>query len=167
MNEFNFDDFKEEDLAPLQEAETPLDNLDVEPATDDMEADIAEDTRKEYMVIFDSMMFEGKYEERISLGKNYHIVLQTRTAEQDMKVTTKLDSMEINTMHAYSNMQALFTIPYALAEINSLDLRQLNYQEAFEKIKMIPSVVLMTISGKLQDFDIKVRSALTYGTENF
>ena len=94
-------------------------------------------------------------------------MLQTRTAEQDMKVTTKLDSMEINTMHAYSNMQALFTIPYALAEINSLDLRQLNYQEAFEKIKMIPSVVLMTISGKLQDFDIKVRSALTYGTENF
>ena len=67
MNEFNFDDFKEEDLAPLQEAETPLDNLDVEPATDDMEADIAEDTRKEYMVIFDSMMFEELSMKSVSL----------------------------------------------------------------------------------------------------
>ena len=121
----------------------------------------------EYLSIYDAMMFEDYFEKVFPLGKRYSCVIGTRSADADLSITRQLDTMNFQTMNAMSTMSALLTLSHSLKEINGKDLRDMKVQERYAYIKSISSHLVEVLSSHLVDFDILVREALSYGSENF
>ena len=90
---FQFDDvsneidFSEADkIVVLEEKEEPV----VEPKVPEDEPSKTEEEEKlhtEYLVIYDSIMFEDKFEKVYKLGKKYSAKFSTRSTDSDIKIS--------------------------------------------------------------------------------
>lgn len=154
-NELNFDE-------PQVEVETP-----VEPEQEEQVEGDQHPEHDTYLVIYDAMMFEDKYEKTYKLGKRYTCVISTRSADSDLKISRQLDGMNFKTMHALQSLSALLTLSHSLVELNGKDLRDMSISERYEFIRSKSSHLIEMLSRHMVDFDSLVREALSYGELNF
>lgn len=117
--------------------------------------------------IFDTLLFEGKYEERVQVGRKYHAVFQTRSAAEDLTISSRLDAMKFETLLAYQNQSSLLTLAYSLAEWNGEDYRDMKVKDRYKVVSDLPSQTVVVLSDALGKFDAKVMAAVQYGQENF
>ena len=175
-NEMTFDfsdvDFTKDETA-VEEVAVADDAVDTE-ALDEMddsrekeELEEAKRIKEEYLTVYDSMMFEDKFEKTYKLGKRYSCVLSTRSADNDMTITRQLDNMNFKTIHALQSMSALLTLSYSLVEFCGKDLRQLDNKDRYDYVKGMSSHMVELLSNHVVTFDTLVRNALSYGEENF
>ena len=174
---FDFEDVDNEiifDKAPEVVEEAPT--LDVgsakedEPATDE-EAEVdegpTEEQKAEYLTIYDSIMFEDKFEKQYKLGAKYAAVFTTRSADADMKISRQLDSMNFSTMHAFQTMSAVLTMSHSLVSLNGVDLSKKTVPDRYNFIRDKSSHLIEILAGRMVQFDHLVREALEYGEVNF
>lgn len=121
----------------------------------------------EMLNIFDTLLFEGKYEERVQVGRKYHAVFQTRSAAEDLTISSRLDAMKFETLLAYQNQSSLLTLAYSLAEWNGEDYRDMKVKDRYKVVSDLPSQTVVVLSDALGKFDAKVMAAVQYGQENF
>ena len=160
---FEFDDvsneldFSEADkIVVLEEKEEPV----VEPEAPKDEPSKTEEEEKlhtEYLVIYDSIMFEDKFEKVYKLGKKYSAI----------KISRQLDNMDFSTMHALQTMSAVLTMSHSLIEVNGTDLSKMTVPERYNLIRTKSSHLIEVLSRHMINFDALVRNALEYGEENF
>lgn len=149
-----------------KEADKPAELALKEDATEVPEGP-TEAEKMEMLDIFDTLLFEGKYEERVQIGKKYHAVFQTRSAAEDLTISSRLDAMKFETLLAYQNQSSLLTLAYSLAEWNGEDYRELKVKDRYQVVSALPSQTVVVLSDALGKFDAKVMAAVQYGQENF
>lgn len=179
---FRFDDVDNSldfsSVAPVPQAEEPeikvakaKESKAKEPEKEKVEEakpeGIPKDLENKYMMIYDAIMFEDKYELPVSLGKKYSAVFTTRSADADVMVARQLDSMNFQTISAYQTMSAVLTMSHSLVELNGIDLRSMDVGKRYELIKNKSSHLIEVLSRHMVEFDSLVRDALAYGEENF
>lgn len=123
--------------------------------------------KEEYLKIFDTIMFEGSYEEVVPLGRSYKATFRSRSSKEDLNIAKRLDGMVFNTTVAYQNQSSLLTLAYTLVQYNNLNMRDMSINERYEYICKLPSAVILVLSSCLVNFDTKIIDALSYGRENF
>lgn len=123
--------------------------------------------KMEMLNIFDTLLFEGRYEEIVNIGKKYRAVFATRSAADDMTISSRLDAMKFETLLAYQNQSSLLTLAYSLAEWNGEDYRELKVKDRYQVVSALPSQTVVVLSDALGKFDAKVMAAVQYGQENF
>ena len=160
-----FDD-QEPSKPKEKEADKPAELALKEDATEAPEGP-TEAEKMEMLDIFDTLLFEGKYEERVQIGKKYHAVSQTRSAAEDLTISSRLDAMKFETLLAYQNQSSLLTLAYSLAEWNGEDYRELKVKDRYQVVSALPSQTVVVLSDALGKFDAKVMAAVQYGQENF
>jgi hypothetical protein len=143
---------QEEEKEPVQEAEVEEDHTE---------------RNNEYLVIYDSIMFEDKFEKRYKLGKKYSAVFSTRSTDADLKISRQLDGMDFGTMHALQTMSAVLTMSHSLVQLNDKDLSTMSVVERYNFIRTKSSHLIEVLSKHMIEFDGLVRAALEYGKENF
>lgn len=164
--EFKFEDVDnelhlEEPAELVEEEEVP----EVE-ATEGSE-DIPEATRTEYLMIFDSIMFEDVFTKVYKLGNKYSATFSTRSADDDMKISRQLDGMNFSTMHAFQTMSAVLTMSHSLVGLNGKDMSDMTVTERYTYIRSKSSHLIELLSDRMIQFDQLVRNALGYGEVNF
>lgn len=157
--DFRFDDVE------LEKPEVPA----LEPAKEPTEEEVEEDQKykNELLAIYDAVMFEDKYEERVSLGRKYYAIFITRPAESDALVSRQIDNMDFKTVHAMRTHSAILTLSHSLVELNGKDLRDMEAKDRYDLVKGKSTHLIEMLSRHLIDFDQKVREAMEYGEANF
>ncbi len=168
---FNFEDvdnvidFSDAETVVVKEAEQTVEPVAPEAEAEKTEED--EELHTEYLVIYDSIMFEDKFEKEYKLGKKYSAKFSTRSADADIKISRQLDRMEFSTMHALQTMSAVLTMSHSLVGLNGKDLRDMTPADRYEFIRSKSSHLIEVLSRHMVGFDALVRGALSYGEENF
>lgn len=126
-----------------------------------------EKRKKEYLEIFDTLMFEGTYEESVKLGSKYKALYRTRTTREDNDISKRLDSMNFKTAIAYQNMASIMTLMYSLKQFNAINVTEMAVQDRYAYLCGLPGPILVLLSNQLFKFDQKVLEAVAFGKENF
>lgn len=160
--------FDEPELAKPKEkeADKPAE-LALKAESEEAPAGPTEAEKMEMLNIFDTLLFEGRYEEVVQIGKKYRAVFATRSAADDMTISNRLDSKKFETLLAYQNQSSLLTLAYSLIEWNGEDFREFKPKDRYDVISALPSQAVVVLSDALGKFDAKVMAAVQYGQENF
>lgn len=158
-------DFRFDDVDNELEFEAAPEPEEAEPEAPEQEE--SELQNSEYLAIYDSIMFEDKYEKMYKLGKSYTATFSTRSAEADLTISRQIDGMNFSTMQALQTMSAILTMSHSLVELNGADLRKMKVAERYAYIRSKSSHLIELLSRHMVSFDRLVREALEYGEENF
>lgn len=166
-NKLNFDqpDVEIEGDEPVLEAK-PKVEAEV-PEVEETEESIDEKLKAEYLTIYDSIMFEDKFEKEYKLGTKYSVVFSTRSADADMKISRQLDGMNFSTMHAFQTMSAVLTMSHSMVSLNGTDLSTKSIPDRYNFIREKSSHLIELLADRMITFDHLVRNALEYGETNF
>lgn len=148
-----------------KEVDQPAELTTVEPAKEPEGP--SKEQIMEMMNIFDTLLFEGLYEERVQIGKKYHAVFRTRSAQEDLTISSRLDALKFETLLAYQNQSSLLTLAYSLVEWNGEDYRTMATKDRYNVVAGLPSQAVVVLSDALGKFDAKVMSAVEYGKVHF
>ena len=167
-NELKFDqpDVEIEGEEPKLETK-PKAAAEEEPKVEETEEAIDEKLKAEYLTIYDSIMFEDKFEKEYKLGTKYSAVFSTRSADADMKISRQLDGMNFSTMHAFQTMSAVLTMSHSMMSLNGVDLSSKSIPDRYNFIREKSSHLIELLADRMITFDHLVRNALEYGETNF
>lgn len=162
---FNFEDI-DNDVA-FEAEDTTVEEVEETSVAEENTEDLKDPNHDEFLLIFDAMMFEDKFEKTYKLGKNYNCVISTRSADADLRISRQLDGASFKTMHALQSLSALLTLSNSLVELNGRDLRDMTVSDRYELIRSKSSHLIEMLSRHMVEFDTLVREALAYGELNF
>lgn len=118
--------------------------------------------------IFDSILFEGKYSEEVSLGGGkLKATLQTRSGQDVREIVKKLDSEKVNMGLTLESFRSMYNLAYSLVEFNGHDLSKASLEERVARMDKLPAAILGALIRKLVEFDLKVEAAVAHGEANF
>lgn len=131
----------------------------------------------ELLQIFDTIMFEGEYSEKIQLNPKFHIVLRSRTMKESLEVTRRIDKANFGTPQAVMQHIAAMNLAYSLININGKDykemppLREANTPKTtkvrLDVIQDLPGAMVGRLTEVLYKFDEKISAAMEEGIKNF
>lgn len=124
-------------------------------------------SKEELLSIFDTILFEGQYEEMKKIGSRYSVKFRTRSVKESNEITRRIDKLELGTIMAVQNFTNVLTLTYAISEINGVSLAGVDFANRYEKIQGLPESLIVLLSHKLREFDMKVMEAMKEGDENF
>lgn len=167
--DFTFSDVEDEINFELPDIKLDEEEPKEEPkeAEEPAEDEKTEELHNEYLVIYDAIMFEDKFEKQYNLGKKYSAVYATRSTKSDIDISRNLDRMEFSTMHALQTMSAVLTMSHSLMSLNGTDLSEMTTTERYKFIQGKSSHLIEVLSKHMVEFDALVRDALEYGEANF
>jgi hypothetical protein len=124
-------------------------------------------TQDELLMVFDTILFEGVYEEAFLIRGKLEVVFQTRSAKQTSEIQSSIDKSKFELLSTMEQARGFKTVVASLVSYNGKDLRGMSFAEKEEMIGDLPSVMIGALIGKLQIFDEKVSAALQEGDRNF
>ena len=127
----------------------------------------SEKEASEYLIIYDAIMFEDKFEKTYPIGTKYKVVFTTRSADADMKISRQLDGMNFSTMHAFQTMSAVLTMSHSLVALNGTDCSKMSIEDRYNFLRGKSSHLIELLADRMIKFDYLVRNALEYGEANF
>ena len=140
-------------------------NKDV--ATTEVEVKKPEFNPEELLAIFDEIMFNGEYKEDIKIKNKLGITFITRTVEQTLEISKKVDVFQANLISTVSEQRAVLNLAYSLLNYNGKDLTKANIDQRLDFIKKLPVPIIAALSDALAKFDKKVDAACKEAEENF
>lgn len=124
-------------------------------------------TKEELLEIFDEILFQGFYQEDITLRGKLTITLRTRSAEDTAKISRSIDAEQYQLSSTYMEHRALLNLATSLVTYNGKDMQDKTYEARFEYVKKLPAHLVSLLSSSLVEFDSKVEAACKDGEENF
>lgn len=156
MSDFEFRDEPKEEVKAETEEGT-INQLDTGTEFDEAELE----------AIYDSLMFDGKYTEEVSVGKRLRATFVTRTAKEAREVLLKIDKMGLSMGITVESIRGLYNLAQSLVAINDTDISGEPFDKKVDRIEVLPSQVVSKLMIALSRFDIKVDAAVGHGAENF
>lgn len=138
-----------------------------EPSVPQLETGLPKWTDEQLEEVFDALMFEGSYNEEVSVNRKLKVIFRTRSGEQARDVMMRLDNAKINMGLTVEGLRSLFNLAHSLVVFNGNDLSKMKIDARLKRIEELPSAVIGTLIAKLVEFDIKVEQAVRHGEENF
>lgn len=123
--------------------------------------------QEDLLAIFDQIMFEGGYSETIKLRGKLPVTFKTRTVEETLEISKKIDSIQANLISTINEQRAVFNLAYSITDYNGKDLSKSDLTARLDFIKKLPVPVIAAMSDALAKFDEKVDAACKEGEENF
>lgn len=131
----------------------------------------------ELLPIFDSLMFNDTYSERIEVvpGRMW-MTFRSRTAEENNKILVMIDKKKFTSIVTLANHQSLLTLAHAITHIAAvdasgktfnMDLSGHSEKERYEMLSSKPSPVIEAASHALGKFDEKMGWAMRMGLKSF
>lgn len=151
-------DFEFKTEEPAEETKETVSQLDT---------GLPEYSPEELEPIFDSILFEGKYSEEVSIGGKLKVTFQTRNGQDVRNVVMRLDQVKVNMGLTLESLRSLYNLVYSVVEFNGNDLSGAKFEERLERLEKLPSAVLGALIRKLVEFDLKVEAAVNHGEANF
>ena len=134
-------------------------------------------TEAELLPIFDSLMFQDEYVERIEVVPNrLWMTFRSRTAEENNGILVMIDKRQFTSIVTLSNHQALLTLAHAVVAFSAtdktgkaleMDLSKQTSKERYELLSSKPSAIIEAASNALAKFDEKMGWALRMGLKSF
>lgn len=124
-------------------------------------------SQEELLSLFDTLLFEGAYEELVKVGRNFTVKFRTRSVGESNEITRRIDRLELNTIMAVQNHTNVLTLAYAIVELNGQKLVDDDFKKRLTRIQSLPESLIIVLSHKLQEFDMKVMEAMKEGDSNF
>ncbi len=155
------------DEEKAEEQEVTKTEAAAEPSVPQLETGLPRWTDEQLEEVFDSLMFEGSYNEEIQVNRKLKVIFRTRSGEQARDVMMRLDNSKINMGLTVEGLRSLFNLAHSLVVFNGNDLSQMKIDARLKRIEELPSAVIGTLIAKLVEFDIKVEQAVRHGEENF
>lgn len=122
---------------------------------------------KELLAIFDTILFEGKYSEEVSIRGKLKVQFKSRSVGEVSEISGQLDTKSYNLISTLQEQRAILNLAYSLEAYNNKPLSALSKEEKVKFINSLPASVVATLSEKLLDFDQKVDAACKEGEGNF
>lgn len=121
----------------------------------------------ELLNIFDEIIFQGNYEENISVknGK-LKIAFRTRTAGEYSAITDELDATKANLISTLSEKRQLLNLHYALTKYQGQNLGNMKFDERVKFINQLASPMVGLLINALAKFDEKIFEACKFGEQN-
>ena len=117
--------------------------------------------------VFDSLMFEGVYEEEFDIKGRLKVKLKSKSADELNQIAREVDSSSFNLISTVQQHRAFLAIVYGMVSYNNRDLSAVSVEERKKFVGKIPSPVVSLISDIVNEFDRKVDLACQDGEENF
>ena len=157
------------DITPEASVEAPEEAKEEEAGNETPEEveGLTEEQKAEYLVIYDAIMFEDRFEKTYNLGSKYSVTLATRSADADLNISRQLDTLSFSTMHAFRTMSAVFTMSHSIMQLCGTDTSKMKVADRYKFIRGKSSHLIELLSNKMVEFDNMVRDALEYGETNF
>jgi hypothetical protein len=125
-------------------------------------------SKEELIQIFDEMIFQGSYSEKVELrGGKLKVVFRTRTAEESENISKVIDTTTANLVATIVEKRQLINLHYAIESYQGTDLSGLKVEEKAKFINKLPGPVVGALMIALGKFDEKVFEATKEGEENF
>lgn len=131
-------------------------------------------TKEELLAVFDQILFEGEYRERLAIRGKLPFTLKSRTAGEAGAISRILDKTGFQMMATIEQHAALFNLAHSLVEYNNEDLSEMpavnnnpDIMSRYDFIQKLPGTVVSALYMELSKFDRKVQLASIEGSENF
>lgn len=124
-------------------------------------------TKEELLAVFDSIMFEGYYEEDVTIKGKLKVKFRSKSAKDVTDISKELDSRTFNLISTLQETRAFLSIVYGLMSYNGRDLSSQSLEERTKFIERLPSAIAASLSEAINKFDRKVDLACVEGEENF
>ena len=134
----------------------------------DETAPVSKYSEDELVAIFDDIVFQGEYSEKIVKNKGrLTFTFRTRTSGEVADITTRTDRCDHKLAATLNQTWQLLNMAYALKDYNGYSLEGQDVDQRMKYIQGIPSPVLERLFMALNEFDEKVSEACRLGEENF
>lgn len=135
-------------------------------------AEIPAETKPKYdaeelISIFDEILFNNTYSEKVTIRNKLHVAFRTRTAEEVEAITRALDATSANLIATIEEKRSIMNLYYALTSYQGKDLGLLKQEDRERFVNKLPAPVVGALVIALSKFDEKVYLACKEGELNF
>lgn len=124
-------------------------------------------SEEELLSIFDTIMFEGVYQEDVMIRGKLKVTFRSLSVKDSKEITNTLDSKQFNLASTFQEQRAIMNLARSLVFYNSKDLSSMTIIQRTEFVESLPSAIVAAISNALVVFSKKVFRACEAGQENF
>lgn len=124
-------------------------------------------SEEELLSIFDTIMFEGAYQEDVMIRGKLKVTFRSLSVKDSKEITNTLDSKQFNLASTFQEQRAIMNLARSLVFYNSKDLSSMTIIQRTEFVESLPSAIVAAISNALVVFSKKVFRACEAGQENF
>ena len=124
-------------------------------------------SKEELLSIFDDILFQGYYQEDVTLKDRLTISFRTRSAEDTAKISRIIDAEQYQLSSTYMEHRALLNLATSMVTFNGKDMQDKTLEDRFIFVKKLPAHLVALLSKALVEFDTKVETACKDGDENF
>lgn len=122
---------------------------------------------EELATLFDELMFQGEYTEEMKLKGKLSITFRTRTADETLEISKKIDVIQANLISTINEQRAVLNLGYSLISYQGKDLSKSTVEERLLFVKKLPVAIIAALTDSLAKFDRKVDMACSEAEENF
>lgn len=169
----DFDPFKDEDIAELEEKLDPSTVKEDSVAKEEEKKKEPEFKKEDLLRIFDEIMFEGEYTELVKLTDKHSVEFRSRTMKEQMDVSRRLDKMDFRTPNAVIAHLTAMNMAYSMVGLNGKDFKKLppfskdKETSRMDEVLKLPPQLVQRLSEALNKFDRKIDAAMEEGIKNF
>lgn len=124
-------------------------------------------SKEELLEIFDEVLFQGFYQEDVTLRGRLTVTFRTRSAEDTAKISRTIDAEQYQLSSTYMEHRALLNLSTSMVTFNGKDMQDKSFDDRFALVKKLPAHLVSLLSTALVEFDSKVEAACKDGDENF
>ena len=124
-------------------------------------------SKEELLGIFDDILFQGCYQEDVTLRGRLTVTFRTRSADDTAKISRTIDAEQYQLSSTYMEHRALLNLSTSMVTFNGKDMQDKSFDDRFAFVKKLPAHLVSLLSNALVEFDAKVETACKDGDENF
>jgi len=124
-------------------------------------------TPEELLPIFDTILFEGQFKEKVVIKGKLNVEFVSLSAKDVSEISEELDAKSFNLVSTLHEQRALQTLYRGLASYNNRDLTGLASDKRQEFLNKLPAAVVSALSEAQHKFNRKVDAACREGEANF
>lgn len=122
---------------------------------------------EELATLFDELMFQGEYTEEMKIKGKLAITFRTRTADETLEISKKIDVIQANLVSTVNEQRAVLNLGYSLISYQGKDLSKATVEERLLFVKKLPTPIIAALTDSLAKFERKVDIACREAEENF
>lgn len=122
---------------------------------------------EELATLFDELMFQGEYTEEMKIKGKLAITFRTRTADETLEISKKIDVIQANLVSTVNEQRAVLNLGYSLISYQGKDLSKATVEERLTFVKKLPTPIIAALTDSLAKFERKVDIACREAEENF
>ena len=124
-------------------------------------------SEEELLSVFDDLIFNGTYSEKVLIKGKLQVTFRTRSAEEIEAISLAIDSTKANLVTTITEKRSVLNLYYALTSYQGTNLSNMKIEEKSAYLNKLAAPILGMLMTELSNFDNKVWEATKLGEQNF